>query len=59
MSHRIIIDAVAPAEGGVAVNVQFTPPHDMTEKEVGDKVTSLLRQVKRMQETVPPHEHAG
>lgn len=60
MSHRIIISSAATAEGSVAVNVEFAPPHDMSEKDVGKKVTQLLKQVKKMQEVPPvspPHEH--
>lgn len=49
MSHKIIIRSVATAPGTVDVEVAFTPPHDMPEKDVLKKVGKLLRQVEQLQ----------
>lgn len=56
MSHRIIISSAIESPGSVGVNVEFVPPHDMSEKDVGKKVEKLLKQVKQMQAVPEPEQ---
>lgn len=62
MSHRIIItSAVTPVTpvsvqseseqpSSIAVEVTYTPSHDLTPEQVGDRVTKILKKIAQMSE---------
>lgn len=52
MSHRIIISSRQAHEEPkpVEFEIDYTPPHDLTPEQVGDKVAKLLKLAEKMQE---------
>lgn len=62
MSHRIIVSSKAASDGtgvpvaeheesqSVTYEITYTPSHDLTPEQVGDKVAKLLKLAAKMNE---------